>query len=142
MAYFDTPTQASSISFASINLSRKFRAAIHRLEKDGPENVEWNGSGNVVRSLARRARSRATTGRRGAARCGSWSAPGPPPHRPPPPPPGAGFGPNFSAEGASVRDPSQWAPGVIFRNDVLRTDEQLGVFGEVKPKCHLPTQDV
>jgi outer membrane receptor protein involved in Fe transport len=42
-----------------------------------------------------------------------------------------GFGPNFSAEGASVRDPSQWAPGVIFRNDVLRTDEQLGVFGEV-----------
>ena len=42
-----------------------------------------------------------------------------------------GFGPNFSAEGASVRDPGQWAPGVIFRNDVLRTDEQLGVFGEV-----------
>jgi iron complex outermembrane recepter protein len=42
-----------------------------------------------------------------------------------------GFGPNFSAQGASVRDPSQWAPGVVFRNDVLRTDEQLGVFGEV-----------
>lgn len=42
-----------------------------------------------------------------------------------------GFGPNFSAQGASVRDPSQWNPGVIFRNDVLRTDEQLGVFGEV-----------
>ncbi|MEM1402487.1 MAG: TonB-dependent receptor [Pseudomonadota bacterium] len=42
-----------------------------------------------------------------------------------------GFGPNFSAQGATVRDPSQWAPGVIFRNDVLRTDEQLGVFGEV-----------
>ena len=42
-----------------------------------------------------------------------------------------GFGPNFSAEGASVRDPGQWAPGVIFRNDVLRTDEQLGAFGEV-----------
>ena len=42
-----------------------------------------------------------------------------------------GFGPNFSAQGSSVRDPGQWAPGVIFRNDVLRTDEQLGVFGEV-----------
>ncbi len=42
-----------------------------------------------------------------------------------------GFGPNFSAQGASVRDRSQWAPGVIFRNDVLRKDEQLGVFGEV-----------
>ena len=42
-----------------------------------------------------------------------------------------GFGPNFSAEGATVRDPGQWNPGVIFRNDVLRLDEQLGVFGEV-----------
>ncbi len=42
-----------------------------------------------------------------------------------------GFGPNFSAQGASVRDPGQWAPGVVFRNDVLRTDEQLGMFGEV-----------
>ncbi|GAB5451774.1 MAG: TonB-dependent receptor [Halioglobus sp.] len=42
-----------------------------------------------------------------------------------------GFGPNFSAEGASVRDPGQWNDGVIFRNDVLRTDKQLGVFGEV-----------
>jgi len=42
-----------------------------------------------------------------------------------------GFGPNFSAEGASVRDTSQWPEGVIFRNDVLRTDEQLGVFGEL-----------
>jgi outer membrane receptor protein involved in Fe transport len=42
-----------------------------------------------------------------------------------------GFGPNFSAEGSSVRDPGQWAPGVIFRNDVLRTDEQLGAFGEL-----------
>lgn len=42
-----------------------------------------------------------------------------------------GFGPNYSAQGASVRDPGQWSPGVIFRNDVLRTDEQLGVFGEM-----------
>lgn len=42
-----------------------------------------------------------------------------------------GFGPNFSAEGSSASDHTQWAPGVIFRNDVLRTDEQLGVFGEV-----------
>jgi outer membrane receptor protein involved in Fe transport len=42
-----------------------------------------------------------------------------------------GFGPNFSAQGATVRDPGQWPNGVIFRNDVLRTDEQLGLFGEV-----------
>ncbi len=42
-----------------------------------------------------------------------------------------GFGPNFSAEGASVSDRGQWNSGVIFRNDVLRTDEQLGVFGEL-----------
>ncbi len=42
-----------------------------------------------------------------------------------------GFGPNFSAVGSSVRDPGQWNDGVIFRNDVLRTDEQLGLFGEV-----------
>lgn len=41
------------------------------------------------------------------------------------------FGPNFSAQGASVSDPSLWPEGVIFRNDVLRTDEQLGVFGEL-----------
>lgn len=42
-----------------------------------------------------------------------------------------GFGPNFSAPGASVKYPGQWPNGVIFRNDVLRTDEQKGVFGEV-----------
>jgi iron complex outermembrane receptor protein len=42
-----------------------------------------------------------------------------------------GFGPNFSAQGATVRDTSQWPDGVIFRNDVVRTDEQKGVFGEV-----------
>ncbi len=42
-----------------------------------------------------------------------------------------GFGPNFSAQPSSAADPTQWAPGVIFRNDVLREDEQLGVFGEL-----------
>lgn len=42
-----------------------------------------------------------------------------------------GFGPNFSPEGASVADPGQWPAGVIFRNDVLRTDEQTAFFGEV-----------
>ena len=42
-----------------------------------------------------------------------------------------GFGPNFSATGASVSDPGQWPEGVIFRNDILRTDEQTGAFGEV-----------
>tara|TARA_R110002072_G_scaffold56097_4_gene145533 strand:- start:14845 stop:17334 length:2490 start_codon:yes stop_codon:yes gene_type:complete len=43
----------------------------------------------------------------------------------------AGFGPNFSAQGATVQDAGQWPEGVIFRNDVVRTDEQKGVFGEV-----------
>ena len=43
----------------------------------------------------------------------------------------AGFGPNFSAQGASVKDTGQWPEGVIFRNDVLRTDEQIAAFGEV-----------
>ncbi|MEE4660140.1 MAG: TonB-dependent receptor [Halieaceae bacterium] len=43
-----------------------------------------------------------------------------------------GFGPNFSAQGATVRDRGQWNPGVIFRNDVLRTDEQFGAFGEIE----------
>ena len=42
-----------------------------------------------------------------------------------------GFGPNFSAQGANVKDPGQWPAGVIFRNDILRSDEQKGVFGEV-----------
>jgi outer membrane receptor protein involved in Fe transport len=42
-----------------------------------------------------------------------------------------GFGPNFSAKN-STSDQSQWPDGVIFRNDVLRTDEQTGVFGEAK----------
>jgi iron complex outermembrane recepter protein len=42
-----------------------------------------------------------------------------------------GFGPNFSAAGATVQDTGQWTPGVIWRNDVKRTDEQKGVFGEL-----------
>lgn len=42
-----------------------------------------------------------------------------------------GFGPNFSAQGANVKYPGQWPDGVIFRNDILRTDEQQGLFGEV-----------
>ena len=42
-----------------------------------------------------------------------------------------GYGPNFSAQGATVQDQGQWPEGVIFRNDVVRTDEQTGVFGEV-----------
>ena len=42
-----------------------------------------------------------------------------------------GFGPNFSAQPSSASDPTQWNPGVIFRNDVLRTDKQMGVFGEL-----------
>ena len=41
------------------------------------------------------------------------------------------FGPNFSAQGASISDPTVWPEGVIFRNDVLRNDSQLGVFGEL-----------
>ncbi len=41
-----------------------------------------------------------------------------------------GFGPNFSAQGSSVSDAGQWPAGVIFRNDILRTDEQVAVFGE------------
>ncbi len=41
-----------------------------------------------------------------------------------------GFGPNFSAQGASVSDTDQWPEGVIFRNDILRTDEQIAMFGE------------
>lgn len=43
-----------------------------------------------------------------------------------------GFGPNYSAQNSSVRDPGLWAKGIIFRNDVLRTDEQKAVFGEVE----------
>jgi iron complex outermembrane receptor protein len=42
-----------------------------------------------------------------------------------------GFGPNFPAAGATVQNPGQYPPGVIFRNDVKRTDEQMGIFGEL-----------
>ncbi|MEH6557390.1 MAG: TonB-dependent receptor [Oceanicoccus sp.] len=42
-----------------------------------------------------------------------------------------GYGPNFSAAGASVKYPGQWPEGVIFRNDVLRTDKQIAAFGEL-----------
>ncbi len=41
------------------------------------------------------------------------------------------FGPNFSALGSSARDKGVWAEGVIFRNDVTRTDKQVGLFAEV-----------
>lgn len=53
-----------------------------------------------------------------------------------------GFAPNFPLTNTSVTgstgnaapgyfsDPGPFPTGVIFRNDVLRTDEQLGVFGE------------
>ena len=30
---------------------RRFRAALHRLENDGPDAVEWNGSTNVIASM-------------------------------------------------------------------------------------------
>jgi len=42
-----------------------------------------------------------------------------------------GFGPNFSAQPSSAADAGQWPEGVVFRNDVYRPDEQLGIFGEV-----------
>ncbi len=53
-----------------------------------------------------------------------------------------GFGPNFPLTNTAVTgaignaapgyfsDPGPFPEGVIFRNDVLRTDEQLGLFGE------------
>ncbi len=40
------------------------------------------------------------------------------------------FAPNFPHPGAFNSDPGPFPPGVIFRNDVRRTDEQLGFFGE------------
>ena len=42
-----------------------------------------------------------------------------------------GFGPNFSAEPSSAKDKGQWPEGVIFRNDVKRTDEQMAAFASV-----------
>ena len=53
-----------------------------------------------------------------------------------------GFGPNYPLTNTAVTgvineaapgyfsDPGPFPAGVIFRNDVLRTDEQLGIFGE------------
>ena len=55
----------------------------------------------------------------------------------------AGWAPNYPLTNTSVTgevgnakpgwysDPGPFPPGVIFRNDVLRTDEQFGVFGEM-----------
>jgi iron complex outermembrane receptor protein len=40
------------------------------------------------------------------------------------------FAPNFPFDTGYVSDPGPFPADVIFRNDVLRTDEQLGVFGE------------
>ncbi|MEE4278636.1 MAG: TonB-dependent receptor [Halieaceae bacterium] len=45
--------------------------------------------------------------------------------------PPVGFGPNFSMPGASVKFPGQWPQGTMFRNDVIRTDEQTALFGEL-----------
>ncbi|MHA6288094.1 TonB-dependent receptor [Maricaulis sp. CAU 1757] len=44
--------------------------------------------------------------------------------------PGPGFTPNFPFTTGYFSDPGPFPPGVIFRNDVLRTDEQQAVFGE------------
>jgi iron complex outermembrane receptor protein len=41
-----------------------------------------------------------------------------------------GFSPNFPFMTGYLSDPGPFPEGVIFRNDVKRTDEQLGVFGE------------
>ena len=41
------------------------------------------------------------------------------------------FGPNYSAQGSSAKDMTVWPEGVIFRNDIIRTDKQHGVFGEL-----------
>ena len=42
-----------------------------------------------------------------------------------------GYGPNFPAAGASTSEPGLFGEGVIFKNDVLRTDKQKAVFGEL-----------
>jgi iron complex outermembrane recepter protein len=42
-----------------------------------------------------------------------------------------GFLPNYPFPGAYNTDPGPFPAGVIFRNDVLRTDNQYGIFGEV-----------
>ena len=45
--------------------------------------------------------------------------------------PFGGFAPNFPFPDVYQSDPGPFPAGVIFRNDVRRTDEQRGVFGEV-----------
>ena len=42
-----------------------------------------------------------------------------------------GFSENFPQTTGFVSDPGPFAPETIFRNDIRRTDEQLGFFGEV-----------
>ncbi len=42
-----------------------------------------------------------------------------------------GFSPNFAFMTGFVTDTGPFPAGVIFRNDIRRTDEQLGTFGEV-----------
>ena len=42
-----------------------------------------------------------------------------------------GYGPNFSILSASILDPTVWPEGNIWRNDILRTDKQMGIFGEL-----------
>ena len=42
-----------------------------------------------------------------------------------------GFPDNFTQPGVYNSDPGPYPAGVIFRNDVLRTDVQMGLFGEV-----------
>jgi len=42
-----------------------------------------------------------------------------------------GWAQNGALPGSSVSDPTPRAPGVIFFNDITRTDKQLGLFGEV-----------
>lgn len=44
--------------------------------------------------------------------------------------PFGGFAPNFPFPGVYSSDPGPFPAGVIFRNDVKRTDEQFGLFGE------------
>ncbi len=41
-----------------------------------------------------------------------------------------GFAPNFPLPGSLVTDPGPFPTGVIFRNDITRTDEQIAGFGE------------
>ncbi|MCC5861761.1 MAG: TonB-dependent receptor [Gammaproteobacteria bacterium] len=42
-----------------------------------------------------------------------------------------GFAPNTPIAGAAANNPNTRAPGVAFFNDVIRTEEQLAVFGEL-----------